>query len=148
MKKLEKVIFLNKEKWGNKFEIKELRRGFVINYLLLKNKVLLANEKNLLWLKEQESQKLQADLLLEKEAEKMYEKINNFALSFVLKKDDKGKPFGSVSFKEILDELTKSNFLFEKNQLLDFHPLNKLGENIVRLKLSNRVVASLKIEIK
>ncbi|WNE41086.1 MAG: 50S ribosomal protein L9 [Mycoplasmataceae bacterium] len=147
MKKLEKVIFLNKEKWGDKFEIKELRRGFVINYLLLRNKVLLANEKNLLWLKEQESQKLQADLVLEEEVQKMYDKVNNFSLSFILKKDDKGHPFGSVSFKEILDELAKSNFLFEKNQLLDFHPLNKLGENVVKLKLSNKVIADLKIKI-
>lgn len=148
MKKLEKVIFLNKEKWGDKFEIKELRRGFVANYLLLRNKVLLANEKNILWLEQQKAQKHQADLILEEKAKNLYEKVNNFSLSFVLKKDDKGEPFGSVGFKEILDELTKADFFFEKNQLLDFHPINKLGENIVKIKLSNKFIADLKIEIK
>lgn len=148
MKKLEKVIFLNKEKWGDKFEIKELRRGFVVNYLVLRNKVLLANEKNLLWLEQQKIQKQQADLVLEEEAKKLYEKVNNFSLSFILKKDDKGQPFGSVNFKEILDELAKSDFVFEKNHLLDFHPLNKLGENIVKIKLSNKFIADLKIKIK
>jgi large subunit ribosomal protein L9 len=148
MKKLEKVIFLNKEKWGGKFEIKELRRGFVVNYLILRNKVLLANEKNLLWLEQQKTQRQQADLILEEEAKNLYEKINNFSLSFVLKKDDKGQIFGSVSFKEILDELAKADFIFEKSQLLDFHPINKLGENTVKIKLSNKFIADLKIEIK
>jgi large subunit ribosomal protein L9 len=148
MKKLEKVIFLNKEKWGDKFEIKELRRGFVVNYLLLRNKVLLANEKNLSWLEQQKAQKHQTDLILEEETKNLYEKVNNFSLAFVLKKDDKGQPFGSVNFKEILDELAKSNFHFEKSQLVDFHPLNKLGKNTVKIKLSNKFIADLKIEIK
>lgn len=125
-----------------------MRRGFVVNYLLPRNKILLANEKNLSWLEQQKAQKQKADLILEEETKKLYEKINNFSLSFFLKKDDKGQPFGSVNFKEILDELAKSDFIFEKNQLLDFHPINKLGENTVKIKLSNKFVADLKIEIK
>ena len=65
-----------------------------------------------------------------------------------MKKDEKGEPFGSVGFKEILQELEKSEFYLEKNQLLEFHPLNKWGENIVRVKLSNNLVANLKIMVK
>jgi ribosomal protein L9 len=98
-------------------------------------------------LENQKKQEEQANLLLEEQAKNLYDKIHNFSLSFALKKDDKGQPFGSVGFKEILDELAKSAFVFEKNQLLNFHPLNKLGENIVKLKLSNRVIADLKIKI-
>ncbi|MEG7979135.1 MAG: hypothetical protein NY202_04520 [Mollicutes bacterium UO1] len=78
----------------------------------------------------------------------MYEKINNFSLAFILKKDDKGVPFGSVGFKEILIELAKSDFHLEKSQLAGFHPLNKLGENTVPVKLSSKITANLKITIK
>lgn len=148
MKKYEKVIFLNKDSWGDKFEVKELRRGFVINYLLPRNKILLANQKNLLWLEQQKIEEEKVNLMIEEESKKVYDRINNFSVSFVLKKDDKGHPFGSVGFKEILDELAKFDFIFEKKQLLDFHPLNKLGENIVKIRLSNKVIADLKIEIK
>ena len=148
MKKTEKVIFLNKNRWGEKYEIKELRRGFVVNYLLLRKEVRLANEKNLSWLEQEKVKKAQADLILEEEAQKIYHKINNFSLNFTLKKDDKGEPFGSVGFKEILAELEKVDFPCQKNQLLDFHPLNKLGENIIKIKLSNKLTADLKIVIK
>ena len=132
MKKREKVIFLNKNRWGEKYEIKEFTRGFILNYLLPQKQVLLANEKNLSWLEQEKVKKAQADLILEEEAQKIYHKINNFSLNFTLKKDDKGEPFGSVGFKEILTELEKADFPCQKSQLLDFHPLNKLGENIIK----------------
>jgi len=89
----------------------------------------------------------QKNLLLEEKAHEIYKIINNFTINFTLKKDEKGEPFGSVGFKEILQELEKSGFLLEKSQLLEFHPLNKLGENILRVKLSNNVIATLKIII-
>ena len=147
MKKREKVIFLHKNNWGEKYEIKELRRGFAA-YLLLRKEILLANEKNLSWLEKTQAEKAQADLILEEGAQKIYNKINNFSLSFVLKKDEKGKPFGSVGFKEILAELEKTDFHCQKSQLLEFHPLNKLGENIIKVKLSNKLIANLRIMIK
>ena len=148
MKKREKVILLHDNKMGKKYEIKEVRRGFATNYLLPKKEVLLVNEKNLSWLEKQQAQQAHADLILEEDAQKIYDKINNLALPFTLKKDDKGVPFGSVGFKEILSELEKTGFSGQKSQLLEFHPLNKLGENIVKVKLSNRLTANLKVMIK
>ncbi|CAH1756519.1 13930_t:CDS:2 [Entrophospora sp. SA101] len=120
MKKLEKVILLQNNKLGKKYQTKE-----------------------------QQDKQVQADLILEEEAQKIYDKINNFALSFTLKKDEKGEPFGSVGFKEILAELEKSGFNCEKNQLVEFHPLNKLGENTVKVKLNilNKSPSPLNIEI-
>jgi len=99
-------------------------------------------------LEKQKAKKIQEDLILEEKAQKIYDKINNTMFSFTLKKDDKGEPFGSVGFKEILAELEKMDFLCQKSQLLDFHPLNKLGENIIKVKLSNKLIANLKIVIK
>ena len=147
MKKTEKVIFLDKNQWGEKYEIKELRRGFVA-YLLDKKEILLANEKNLNWLEEKKAKKVQEDLILKEKAQKIYNKINNASLFFSLKKNEKGEPFGSIGFKEILTELEKMDFHCQISQLLDFHPLNKLGENIIKIKLNNNLTAKLKIIIK
>ena len=96
----------------------------------------------------QKAKEEQKNLLLEEKAREIYKKINNFAINFTLKKDEKGEPFGSVGFKEILQELEKSGFLLEKNQLLEFHPLNKLGENAVKVKLNSEIIANLKIIVK
>ena len=146
MKKTEKVILLNKNRWGEKYEIKEFARGFV-RYLLLQKQIILANERNLLWLERQKVKQTQADLILKAKNQEIYDKINNLALPFVLKKNEKGEPFGSVGFKEIQTELEKFDFYCQKNQLVGFHPLNKLGENIIKVKLSNSLTANLKIVI-
>jgi len=130
------------------FELKQLKRGFVINCLLPQKKVLLYNHNNLLWIEKQKAKEEQKNLLLEEKAREIYKKINNFTLSFTLKKDEKGEPFGSVGFKEVLQELEKSGLLLEKGQLLEFHSLNKLGESVVRVKLSSEIIANLKIIVK
>jgi len=148
MKKTEKVILLENSRLGEIFKVKELKRGFVVNYLLPRQKVLLYNHNNFSWVERQKVKEEQKNLLLEEKAREICEKINNFTLNFTLKKDEKGEPFGSVGFREILQELEKSGFLLEKSQLIDFHSLNKLGENTVRVKLSSEIIANLKITIK
>ncbi|CAI2161869.1 5534_t:CDS:2 [Funneliformis geosporum] len=124
--------------WGKKFEVKEFAKGFVLNYFLhpknKKKEVLLANQKNLEWLKEQKIKLEQEELLLEQKSQELYQRINNFSLSFDLKKNEKGNPFGSVSSKEILQELEKHNFKLEKNQLSDFRPFHELGEKVVKIE--------------
>ncbi|MCE8163648.1 MAG: 50S ribosomal protein L9 [Candidatus Moeniiplasma glomeromycotorum] len=146
MKKREKVIFLHKNRWGGKYEIKELARGFA-RYLLLQKQILLANEKNLSRLEDKLAKQEKENLLLEEKAQELYQKINNFPLQFTLEKNEKGEPLGSVNFKEILQELEKNGFQLEKSQLVEFHPPRKLGENTVKVKLSNKIVANLKIII-
>ena len=142
MNKKQEVILLKN------FKVEKYKKGFVVNYLLPRGEALLYNEKNIAWVERQKAKELEKNLLLEEKARDLYKKINNFTLNFVLKKDEKGETFGSVNFKEILQELVKSDFHLEKSQLLDFHPLNKLGENIVKVKLSSNVIAELKIIIK
>ena len=116
-----------------------------MNYLLPHQQVLLYNEKNNQQVEKWKQQKEKENLLAEERAQELYKKIHNFTLAFTLKKDERGEPFGSISLKEILAELEKSDFHLEKKQLLDFHPLNKLGENIVPVKLSNKLIANLRV---
>lgn len=147
MSKHEKVIFLRKTKWGEKYEVKELPRGFVLNYLLPQKEVAFHNEKNLAWVEKQKAQEEQKNLLLTAQAQELHQKINNFTLKFTLNKDEKGQPFGSVGSKEILTELSATGFDLNKSQLIDFQPLHQLGENLVKVKISGELVAQIKIII-
>ncbi|CAG8841640.1 19542_t:CDS:2, partial [Racocetra persica] len=80
----------------------------------------LANEKNLAWLEQKKVQQTQTDALLEVEAQKIYDKINNLSFDFILKKDEKGEPFGSVGFKEILTSLEKVEMTMATTKLNNF----------------------------
>jgi len=48
MVKKEKVILLENNALGKNFKVTELSKGFVINYLLPKKKVMFYNKKSLL----------------------------------------------------------------------------------------------------
>ncbi|CAG8476631.1 876_t:CDS:2 [Ambispora leptoticha] len=71
--------------------------------------------------------------------QELYKKVNNFILTFTLKKNEKGEPFGSIGFKEISQELEKAGIHLEKSHLMDFHSLNKLGENQEIITLRGRL---------
>ena len=144
MPKKEKVILVENSELGKNFKVTELRKGFV-KYLLLKRQVMIYNKKNLSWIEKQKAQQEQKKILAEDKAKELYKKINNFALTFTLKKNEKGEPFGSVGFKELSQELEKAGIHLEKSHLMDFHSLNKLGENILKIKLSSSLIANLKV---
>jgi len=145
MAKKEKVILIENGELGKNFKVTELRRGFITNYLLPTKKIMLYNKRSLLWIEKQKIQQEQKKVLAEEKAQELYKRVNNFTLNFTLKKNEKGEPFGSVGFKEISQELEKVGIHLEKSHLVDFHSLNKLGENGLQVKLSSNLVANLKI---
>jgi len=147
MAKKEKVILTGGSEQGKNFKVTELRKGFVINYLLPNKKVMLYNKKSLSWTEKQKVQQEQKKVQAEEKAQELYKKVNNFVLTFALKKNEKGEPFGSVGFKEISQELEKAGIHLEKSHLTNFHPLNKLGENLLQVKLNSSWIANLKVVI-
>ncbi|CAJ0896436.1 4026_t:CDS:2 [Entrophospora sp. SA101] len=92
-------------------------------------------------MEKQKQQEHAAALLREEKAKELYEKINNLSLSFTLKKDKNDKVFGSIRTEDILKEMKNLGFQLEKKQLLDFVPLNNLGDNCLKIKLSENLTA-------
>jgi len=148
MKQKERVILLEDSKIGSAFEIKEFKRGFVFKYLLPNNMVILYNEKNKTKLEELKKLREEKEKELEEQAKIIFNKINNHTITFELKKNEKGNVFGSVNSKEILDSLENTFKLkITDNKLINFVPLNTLGEHVVKIKLNKNVIAEIKISI-
>jgi len=136
------VIFLENKK------IVKVKKGFFINYLLPKKKAIIFNKKNDLLLKKNLRNKI-----IEKNVDFdndniNCEKINKTILFFELKKTKNEKIFGSIREKEILNKLKELKIFLKKKQLINFFPINKLGEKILEIRLSNNLIANLKIIIK
>lgn len=98
-------------------------------------------------MEEKKQQEQAAALLKEEKAQEIYQKINNLQLKFTLKKGNNDKVFGSIRAEDILDNLKRQNFQLEKKQLLDFVPLANLGDNLLKLKLSEKLTAQIRITI-
>ena len=146
-KQLEVILTEDIRNLGKKWEVKKIKAGFYRNHPRLRKRVWLYNQQNCQKMEKRKQQDHAAALLKEEKAKELYEKINNLSLSFTLKKDKNDKVFGSIRAEDILKEMKNLGFHLEKKQLLDFTPLNNLGDNWLKIKLSENLTAQVKIII-
>ena len=59
-----------------------------------------------------------------------------------------GRVFGSVSTKQIVEELHKNGYKVDKRKILDTAPIVSLGITKVRVELYKGVIATINCEVK
>ena len=139
-----KVILLQDvKKVGKKGEIVEVSDGYAANFLFPKKLAVKESKKSVEIL---EQQKEDARVELEKqrqEALKIKEQLKDITLEFKLK-SNAGKVFGSVSFKQVEEELkNKYSIIIDKRKITSKGPIDQLGYahlDIVLFKGVNGVI--------
>ena len=131
-----KVIFLKDVKGqGKKDEIKEVKDGYGMNFLIKNGYAVMATETGVKRLKsEQEENRLQEQLNI-KECEEVKKKLEKILLKFQVKTGKTDRVFGSVSSKAIADELKKKDFTIDKRKIRLDNPLSSLGVHEVEIEL-------------
>ena len=138
------VIFLSDLKGqGKKGEIKEVSDGYAINFLIKKGYAVKKTEGSLDKLNKQKEHDKEIDLENRNKALKLKEKLEKVTLNFKVK-ESKGKMFGSISTKQIKEELKKNGFDIEKNNIQNT-TINSLGMHNVMITLYKDIVCVLKV---
>lgn len=141
-----KVIFIKDLKGqGKKGEIKEVKDGYGMNYLIKNGYAVMYTKTSLERLntenkikKEQEEENIKNALALK-------EKLENIILKIKVKAGTQDKVFGSVSTKQIVNELQKNNFNIDKKKIKLNNELCSLGTHTVIVELHKTVTAQLKV---
>ena len=140
-----KVIFLQDVKGqGKKGEIKEVSDGYAINFLIKKGYAIKQTEGSLNKLKEENEKNRELDLKKREEAKLMKEKLEKITLNFRVKSSKDSRMFGSISTKQIKEELQKQGFSIDKKQI-ESKTINPLGMHIVTITLHKDIVCNLKV---
>ena len=140
-----KVIFLKDLKGqGKKGEIKEVSDGYAMNFLIKKGYALRKTEGSLNKLKEEIKESHELDLKNREDAIKLKEKLEKITIEFKVKSSKDGRMFGSISNKQIKEELTKLGFNIDKKQI-ETTNINSLGMHLVNVVLYKEIKASLKV---
>lgn len=124
-----KVIFTKDVKGkGKKGEVKDVAIGYANNYLLKNNLAVEATPGNLKQLEAQkEKQKEKAKQELE-EAKKLKETVENLTVELSAKSGDSGRLFGSITSKQIAEELKKTHQIkVDKRKIELDDPIRSLG---------------------
>lgn len=143
-----KVIFLKDVKGqGKKDEIKEVKDGYGMNFLIKNGYAVLATETGVKRLKtEQEENRLQEQLNI-KECEQLKQKLEKLKLQFKVKTGKTDQVFGSISTKAISDELKKNGFDIDKRKIHLDNQISSLGCHEVEIELHKEVLAKIKIQL-
>lgn len=143
-----KVIFIKDlKKQAKKGEIKEVKDGYAQNFLIKNGYAVQMNEKSLTVLEKERKQEQELEDKKRKEALELKEKLEKNTLLFKVKTGEQDKVFGSISAKQIKDELHKKGFKIDKRQIELTTSLACLGFHNVKINLFKEVTATLKIQL-
>ena len=142
-----KVILLaDVKKQGKKGDVIEVKDGYG-TFLINSKQAIVASQGSLGRLhreNEQKEQELSNDL---KEAEKTKTKIEKVELSFAVKTGEGDKVFGSVSPKQIAEQLKEKGYDVDKKHIKVQESLSTLGYHNVDIELHKKVVATVKVAL-
>ncbi|GAB2716987.1 50S ribosomal protein L9 [Paenibacillus thermoaerophilus] len=144
-----KVIFLKDVKGqGKKGEIKDVSEGYANNFLIPRGLAKIASEGNLKSLEHQKKAEEKRKEKEKEEAKELAAKINELMLKMTVKSGEGGRLFGSITSKQIAEELAKQHQItLDKRKILLDDPIRSLGVTQVTLKLHPDVTAVLKVQV-
>ena len=143
-----KVIFLKDVKGsGKKGEIAEVSDGYARNFLIKKG---LVEEATAVKINSLNIKKGAEDFHRQEEIKALKEeakKLNGTQITLKIKCGENGKVFGSVTAKEIADELTALGYTVDKKRVILKDPIKLLGVYAVDVKFLPEVIAKIKVEV-
>lgn len=144
-----KVILLQDvKKVGKKGEIVKVADGYGQNFLIKNNLAVLATQHGKEIVAQNEEKKRLEDLENKKKAEELKKVLEDMTLEFKLSSGKDGKTFGSISTKNIAEELLKKhNIKIDKRKFIDARPIQALGYTKLKIELYKGVIATINVHL-
>ncbi len=143
-----KVIFLKDVKGqGRKDEIKEVKDGYAMNYLIKNKYAVRYSETGNKILKEQISDRLKKEEIDVKNAKDVALRLKKVVITFKVKTGKNDMVFGSISSKQIKEELDKLGFNIDKKKIILDNPVSSLGHHIVKIELYKEVIGEVDVHL-
>lgn len=130
---------------GKAGELANVRDGYGRNFLIPYGKAVLASEKNIRELEHQKRVIFQRQAKLQASAQAVAAKLATLQVTVKRKVGEQDKLFGSVTNKDIADELTKLGAELDRHSIELAEPIRTLGTFDVPVKLFAGVAASVKV---
>ena len=143
-------VILTKEEIGSGVpgDVVEVAGGFARNFLFPRNLAILASKVNLKENERRAAKQTKKELAKKEAAEGMKTKIENQAIIIKADVGEGGKLFGSVTSREIAEEvLTQLGVEIDRRKILLNRTIKEAGEISVPVKLHSEVSADLKVKV-
>jgi large subunit ribosomal protein L9 len=132
---------------GGSGELVKVRPGFARNFLLPRKLAVPATSAQINRLNHEKAVAVARADKNKKEAQVLAEKISALKITIARPVGEDDKLFGSVTAKEIENEVKKTGLAFDRKKMQLAEPLKTLGIFEIPVKLMADVTATLKVEL-
>ena len=141
------ILKENIEKLGFKDEIVDVKNGYARNFLIPKNKAVIATENAVKVLNEnlrQQESKLKEEI---ENANKTVEELSKLSIVVKSKLQEDGKKlFGSISSKQLVDEIGKHGIEIDR-KFVKLNSIKEIGSYTAEIRLHRKVNCSLEFKV-
>lgn len=143
-----KVIFLKDLKnQGKRGEIKEVKDGYAQNFLIKNGYADQLTEKNLEKFELEKEKQQQLEEQEKTKARNLKTKLDNVTMEITVKAGANDKVFGSISPKQIKEQLEALGYSIDKKQIELKNPIQTLGYHEVKINLYKEIFSKIKIHV-
>jgi large subunit ribosomal protein L9 len=132
---------------GASGELVKVRPGFARNFLLPRKLAVPATTAQINRLNHDKAVALARAEKNKKEAQELAQKIGALKITLARPVGEDDRLFGSVTAKEIENEVKKTGLAFDRKKMQLAEPLKTLGTFEIPVKLMTDVTATLKVEV-
>ena len=145
---MEVILLVDVKNVGKKNQTVNVSDGYANNFLLKKKLAVPVSKKSVEILANQQENARIAEENAKKEAMEQAKVLEGITLEFTAKVGKDNKLFGSISLKQVEEELkAKHNIIIDKRKFLDKGPLDMLGTYRLRIELHKGIVGEIKVHI-
>ena len=141
------ILKENIEKLGFKDEIVDVKNGYARNFLIPKNKAVIATENAIKVLNEnlrQQESKLNEEI---ENAHKTVEELSKLSIVVKSKLQEDGKKlFGSISSKQLVDEIGEHGIEIDR-KFVKLNSIKEIGSYTAEIRLHRKVNCSLEFKV-
>ena len=141
------ILKENIEKLGFKDEIVDVKNGFARNFLIPKNKAVIATENAIKVLNEklrQQESRLNEEI---ENANKTVEELSKLSIVIKSKLQEDGKKlFGSISSKQLVDEISNQGIEIDR-KFVKLSSIKEIGSYTAEIRLHRKVNCSLEFKV-
>ena len=133
---------------GRKGDVKEVADGYARNYLIPKDLALEATPANIKLLNDQKASMIHRELQDEAEAKELAGKLKDVVITFQAKVGEGGRLFGSITAKDIVEEIKKkTHYELDKRKLEIDEAIKNAGDHPVKIHLYKEITATITVKV-